>query len=89
MPRGKPDATFSGEPLAHAGKSIIELLWEQMDTVYAELMAGAGKKTQGKAAGLAEALALMSNPYLRDVDAVRAAAHERWEAAQDDTEGEN
>jgi hypothetical protein len=75
---------FSGEPLAHAGKSILEYLWEMMDATYADLMENPDKKKlQGRAGGIAEALALMSNPYLRDVEAVRNAAHERWEAVQE------
>lgn len=88
MSKNTDPAKFTGEPLANAGKSIIELLWEVMDETYAELMKGAGKKMQGRASGLAEAIAMMTNPYLRDVEAVRQAAHARWEAAQDE-EGED
>lgn len=83
---------FSGQPLANAGRSIIELLWEEMDSVYARLMAGDGaraKGDKGRAAGLAHALALMTNPYAVNVEAIREAAHERWEAGTDELDESN
>lgn len=86
MAKNTDPSKFSGEPLANAGRSIIEMLWELMDETYAELMDGAGKRMQGRASGLADALALMTNPYLRDADAIKAAAHARWEDAQEEDE---
>ena len=93
------------------GKSIIELLWDDLDTTMDILMdecTGCGKlagahprqegrqycnvpeladydleysiqEYKGRAQGVAYALALMMNPYLRDVDEVRKKAKERWQ----------
>lgn len=88
------------------GKSIIELLWDDLDDTMDILMdkctkcyAMAGTHVgmnhrlvleeyeleysvdeyRGRAQGVAYALALMSNPYLRDVDAVRKLAKERYD----------
>lgn len=94
-------------PNAHLrGKSIINLLWEDLDDTMDILMAecqcgslaGAHAVGQncgnlridyeleysvdeyrGRAQGVAYALALMSNPYLRNVDEVRKLAKERYQ----------
>lgn len=88
------------------GRSIIDLLWEDLDDTMDLLMAechcgsvagahGQGancgnlridyeleysiNEYRGRAQGVAYALALMSNPYLKDVSAVRALAKERYD----------
>lgn len=89
MPKNTDPTKFSGQPLANAGKSIIELVWDQMDAVYARLMSGETEKgDKGQARGLAIALAILTNPYANDVDAIRMQAHARWEDAQPDEEEE-
>lgn len=94
------------------GKSIIDLLWEDLDETTDLLMAEcvgchrvAGAHTQtresrhrpridvelsysieeyrGRAQGVAYALALMMNPYVGDVDAVRKLAKKRYEQRVD------
>lgn len=88
------------------GKSIIDLLWDDLDSTMDILMAPCERcgviagghprsgcsepeledydleysadEYKGRAQGVAYALALMSNPYLKDVDAVRAKAKERY-----------
>lgn len=85
-------AKFSGEPLANAGRSIIEIVWEEMDAVYGRLMAGEGaraKGDKGRAAGLAYALAVMTNPYAVNVETIREQAHARWEAGTDELDTEH
>lgn len=87
MPKGNDEARFADRPLVNAGRSIIEIIWEEMDAVYARLMAGDGaraKGDKGRAAGLAYALAVMYNPYEPNVEAVREAAHARWESGLDE-----
>lgn len=87
------------------GKSIIDLLWEDLDDTMdilmdtcerCERLVGAHTRTshepeatlqleyavdeyRGRAQGVAYALALMSNPYLRNVDEVRKLAKERYD----------
>lgn len=92
MAKNTDPKKFTGEPLANAGRSIIEIIWEEMDAVYARLMAGAGsvaKGDKGRAAGLAYALAVMTNPYEVNIDAIREQAHERWENGTDELDEEN
>ena len=83
---------FAGEPFANAGKSIIELVWDEMDAVYGRLMAGEGavaKGDKGMARGLATALAILTNPYAPNVETIRAQAHTRWEAGTDEQDAEH
>lgn len=106
------------QPHAHAGKSLIEIIWEELDTVLDRLMSdgepneevyaeefidksvsGAEGKAdalhwrdkirewgeeRGQAQGLAFALAVLTNPYEVNVDAIREQAMERWEQANSD-----
>lgn len=77
----------SSEPFQFAGRSILEIIWEEMDAVYGRLMAGDGAKAKGdkgRAAGLAYAIAVIQNPYEVNVEAVRDQAHARWEAGLDE-----
>lgn len=69
-----------------AGKSVLDLLWERLDAFVDELMAPAHEggelelaERKGHAYGMAEAIALVTNPYHPDIDAVRGEAMERWE----------
>lgn len=76
-----------------AGKSVLDLLWERLDAFVNELMAKDMphpdktadpdfREIKGRAYGMAEAIALITNPYHPDIDAVRADAVERWEQRQ-------
>lgn len=72
-----------------AGKSVLDLMWERLDAFVDELMAPAHEggelervERKGHAYGMAEAIALITNPYHSDIDAVRADAMERWELRQ-------
>jgi len=68
-----------------AGKSIIKLLEDELDVVVERLMSGAEAETdRGFALGLAHALATFFNPYKPNIDAVREAAMERYDAAGHD-----
>ena len=68
------------------GKSLLELLWDQLMGCYRELMdvdwenpVDDDIRLQGETLGLARAIAIIVNPYAPDVDAVRAEAAERYE----------
>lgn len=79
---------------ANCGKSIRELLWEALMENYARLMPegeladpslsdpNAVSYCQGTCLGLAEAIAILTNPYRPDIDAIREECVERWEAQQ-------
>lgn len=72
-----------------AGRSIREIVWEELDVVMERLMSGnqaEDGRDAGRAEGLAFALAIFQNPYLPSVDAVRAEAVERWETANESPE---
>lgn len=67
-----------------AGKSLYELVWEELDQVVERIMAGDGGEAAdgrdpGRAEGLAIALAIFKNPYLPNWQAIRDEAMERWE----------
>lgn len=69
-----------------AGKSILELMWDELDVLMEILMAPSDFDLEeevtwyrGRANGLATCIALVHNPYVPDVNAVRALAKERYE----------
>lgn len=75
-----------------AGRSILEMLWEEMLNQYGKLVVMmvdevstptiselAGQK--GVCLGIAKCIAIMTNPYAPDVDAVRRETKERYEQA--------
>lgn len=65
------------------GKTMLELFWDELMTVYERLMTDqAAEDDVGIAQGLAFCIAVACNPYLPDIDAVRAQAAERWEALE-------
>lgn len=70
---------------ACGGKTILEMLWEELDSVMERLMTGAvaeDGRDPGRAEGIAYAIALMQNPYQPNIDHVRMQAMARWEEAQ-------
>jgi len=72
-----------------AGRSIIEILWEDLDKTVDKLespgaLRGARPVDIGRAQGLAYAIAVMYNPYAPDFNAVRDEAMDRY----DDRAGE-
>lgn len=82
---------FATAPLECAGMSIIEHIEVQLDQVIRTLMeSAAGEHAitnpedvllwRGQAQGLCEALAIIRNPYLPNIVAIKAEAMERYEA---------
>lgn len=72
---------------ACGGKTILECLWDEMDSIMDRLMTGqeaADGRDAGRAEGLAYAIAVMNNPYLPSIDQVRTQAVERWEQENPD-----
>jgi hypothetical protein len=84
-------------PQPHAscgGKSIIEMIWDELMQVYSRIMLSkqyveSGDQRAedfhavqdiGEAIGLATALSLLLNPYNPDIDAIREEAAQRWES---------
>lgn len=65
------------------GKSLYELVWEEMMAITDRLMTGQEAEDDvGAARAIAWVLAVMQNPYLPNVDAVREQVMERWEAEE-------
>jgi hypothetical protein len=65
----------------HAGRSILAVLWEDLDRLTSELMVGEeDTDKRGIARGLAWAIAVMQNPANPNIDAVRDEAVERYSA---------
>lgn len=64
------------------GKSILELAWEELDTVLERLMTGCEAedgRDPGRAEGMAMIIAIFLNPYLPNIESVRDEAMRRWE----------
>jgi hypothetical protein len=65
-----------------AGKSLYELLQEELFTVYERLASGTEAedgRDPGRAEGMAYALAVFINPYAPNIEAVRTMCVEWWE----------
>ena len=64
------------------GKSLLDLLWEQMDqfvdAVQEPVNQDEFENAKGRAHGMAVAIALVTNPYHPDVDTIKSEAMERW-----------
>lgn len=65
-----------------AGKSIIQMLWDELDTVVCRIMSGDGAaedgRDPGRAEGIATSIAIMTNPYQPSLDAIREEAMSRY-----------
>lgn len=70
-----------------SGKSLLEMMEDELDSVVERLMNGgaaADGRDPGRAEGIAFCIALLKQPYNPDVMKVREAAMERYEAAQEE-----
>jgi hypothetical protein len=79
----------SGGPSAHVGPSLLETLWEELDSIVERLMTGceaADGRDPGRAEGVAYAIAVITNPYHPSIPAVREECVRRWNSAQATTE---
>lgn len=75
------------------GKSILDLIWDELMEVYGEVLEDSKRiqnghdphegheERRGQCVGLATAIAILVNPYAPNVDAVRTEARERWEGS--------
>ena len=73
---------------ACGGQTILELLWQELDAIMERLMTdqeAEDDRDPGRAEGVAYCIAVMQNPYLPNIDAVREQAMERWEASVAET----
>ena len=71
------------------GKSILEMLWDELDGIVERLQAGAEAEDGndvGRAQGVAYAIAVIENPYHVDMERIRAEAMDRWEAQNEEEE---
>ena len=70
-----------------AGKSLLQLMWEELDTVIDRLMSGDGAaedgKDPGRAEGIAICLSILSQPYYPTIDSIREEAMARYEQRQE------
>jgi hypothetical protein len=72
---------------ACGGKTMLEVIWDELMVVYERLVTGQGAEDDvGIAQGLAYAIAIINNPYRPDIDHVRLQAANRWEAQENETE---
>jgi hypothetical protein len=78
----------------YAGRSIIEILWEDLiacidklmesDDYYDDDSGWDRTRTEGRAEGVAWSLAVMiQSPRMPDINLIKAEAMERWRAAQE------
>lgn len=79
---------YGSAPGACAGKTPLEMIWDDLDVVVERLAAGAEHEDdKGMALGLASAIAIIENPYRPDVERVRAVAMERWQEKYGEDDG--
>ena len=65
------------------GKTLYEMVWDELDVITERLMAGEGAEDDvGAARGIAYIIAVMQNPYLPNIDNIKEQAMDRWEAGQ-------
>lgn len=70
---------------ACAGKSIQELVWDELLTVVDRLMTdqpAEDGRDPGRAEGLAFALAVFQNPYRPNIEAIKDQAMDMWDEEQ-------
>ena len=92
----KLEDSHPGKP----GRSILEQIWEELDSIMDQLRSGspvpeaegwAGVRDRaelrGRAQGVALAISIMINPYAPDVPKVKAEARKRWERRNHEGEG--
>jgi hypothetical protein len=63
------------------GRSILEMLWEELMSISERLYTGAEAedgRDPGRAEGVAFCIAVMTNPYAPNIEAVRAEVVRRW-----------
>lgn len=69
------------------GKSILATLWEELMSISERLYTGAEAedgRDPGRAEGVAYCIAVMTNPYKPDIQAVRAEVARRWREENDE-----
>jgi hypothetical protein len=65
------------------GQSLYDMVWDEMMSITERLMTGQEAEDDvGAARAIAWVLAVMQNPYLPNVDAVREQVMERWDNEQ-------
>lgn len=67
---------------ACGGRTLLELMWDELDTITDRLMTGQEAedgRDPGRAEGMAYAIAVMQNPYRPSWEQVRDQAVARWE----------
>lgn len=85
-------AAVNAEDMTCAGKSLYEMVWDELMTVMERLMCDGEAedgRDPGRAEGLAMALAIFTNPYYVDIEQIRKAAMERWLAENPDWEDDS
>lgn len=78
----------AGRPASTAGPSILEMMWEELDSIVDRLCEeGAAAEDgldSGRAQGMAHAIAIVEQPYQPNIEDVRARAMERRAAREAD-----
>lgn len=75
-------AAGNATALMCAGKSLHEILWDELMTIMDRLMTGCEAedgRDPGRAEGVAYCIAIFQNPYAPNIEGVRAEAMERWD----------
>lgn len=63
-----------------AGRSLLEMMWQELDTIVDRLMGraeAADGRDPGRAEGVAYCIALVQSPYAPSIEDVRAQAMDR------------
>jgi hypothetical protein len=74
-------------PRSCAGRSLQDMMWDELLTVVDRLVQGDGAEAEddrGKAQGIAYCLAITQNPYKPNMEAIREEAMRRYEEQFED-----
>ena len=64
------------------GRSLLDMMWEELMAVYERLVSGAAAadgRDPGRAEGIAFCIAIVQQPYNPDIESVREEAMRRWD----------
>jgi len=70
------------EVLSMSGKSILEMMWDELDDAVAALMRGQSGRRKGRVQGIAACVAIITDPYRPKTEPILAEAQRRWEVKQ-------
>jgi hypothetical protein len=79
--KGKEKKTKKADKQECAGRSLLEIMWEELNAIMERLMSGNAAddgRDPGRAEGVAYCIAVVQQPYNPSIDSVRQQAMQHW-----------